>query len=250
MNLLVAVILTEFAETDVPPDTARTARSDTSRDTSRTDRSEAASERILHVNGTDENAPWPENHSLFIFGPRNPLRTFLRGLIKKPQFDQVVIAAIIISSICLAVDSPRLDPASDTAGFLKKLDLFFTLLFFCEMMSKIITLGFVFGKVCACHACHADAYAYAPATRMQTATSHLLTSHLLTSSSPHPHPHPHPRPRPHPHPHPHPHPRPSPSPSPSPSPLPSPSRSHSPQPMHVRRTPTSSLRGTRSISSS
>ena len=39
---------------------------------------------------------------------------------------QVIIGAIIVSSICLALDSPRLDSASDLAHILKRLDLFFT----------------------------------------------------------------------------------------------------------------------------
>ena len=43
----------------------------------------------------------------------------------------------------LALDSPRLDPNDDLATLLKKMDLFFTGLFFCEMSIKIVAFGFV-----------------------------------------------------------------------------------------------------------
>ena len=152
MNLLVAVILTEFQEDDTPQ-TARSDGSDTSRtaralETNRSEPTTSRSEPDLEGGGTvgaaaaDGPPTWPEDHSLYLFGRDNPLRRLCRWLLKQPQFDQVVIAAIIVSSICLALDSPRLDPTSELAHGLKKLDLFFTALFFCEMSTKIVAFGF------------------------------------------------------------------------------------------------------------
>ena len=168
LNLLIAVILNEFAEESSSPPPS-IARSDTSRDrfTSRarnpcnTSRDTEEGDHASHdADASDHNRkalldskaaadadpPWPEEHALCCFGPRHPLRGFCRDLIAKPQFDQVIIAAIIVSSICLALDSPRLDPESDLAHTLQTMDLFFTGLFFGEMMTKVITLGFLFTK--------------------------------------------------------------------------------------------------------
>eukprot|EP00325_Prymnesiales_sp_UTEX-LB-985_P005588 CAMPEP_0174713198 /NCGR_PEP_ID=MMETSP1094-20130205/13955_1 /TAXON_ID=156173 /ORGANISM="Chrysochromulina brevifilum, Strain UTEX LB 985" /LENGTH=329 /DNA_ID=CAMNT_0015912361 /DNA_START=1 /DNA_END=986 /DNA_ORIENTATION=+ len=133
MNLLVAVILTEFAEGE--DGIARTAR--TARITSRTMPSDDL---------PSSNPPWPTDYSLLVFGPRNGVRILCRSLIRKPWFDQVVIAAIIISSICLTIDTPRLDHSSQMSIILQKLDLFFTALFFCEMSTKIIATSFLFGR--------------------------------------------------------------------------------------------------------
>ena len=146
MNLLVAVILTEFAEDDA--DGPATTRRDTARTTARSETQRSDAERTMSsIAGIDTSPqPWPVDYSLMCFGPRNPFRNMCKAAIRKPQFDQVVIVAIVVSSICLALDSPRLDPQSHLAHELKKLDLFFTALFFCEMMTKIIAFGFFFAK--------------------------------------------------------------------------------------------------------
>ena len=197
LNLLIAVILNEFAEeSSSPPSTI--ARSDTSRDrfTSRarnpsiTSRDAAEGDHASHdadardhnrkalldSNATaDADPPWPEEHSLYYFGPRHPLRCFCRDLIAKPQFDQVIIAAIIVSSICLALDSPRLDPESDLAHTLQTMDLFFTGLFFGEMMAKVITLGFLFTK---------DAYLKSPWNQLDFCIVMISLTLLLAESIP------------------------------------------------------------------
>ena len=142
MNLLVAVILTEFAEEDDAPATARS----TARETNRTGRGE---DKGNDDDQGEENMTSPtktellQDKSLFLFGPDSEVRIFCKSLIQKPLFDQVVILAIIVSSVCLAIDSPRLDPQSQTANVLRRMDLFFTCLFFCEMSTKIITYGFI-----------------------------------------------------------------------------------------------------------
>jgi voltage-dependent calcium channel L type alpha-1D len=50
-----------------------------------------------------------EGRSLFVFGPRNPLRMFLAVIIWHPRFEQLIIALIMMSSIVLAIDSPSVD---------------------------------------------------------------------------------------------------------------------------------------------
>ena len=170
LNLLIAVILNEFAEesSSPPSSIASTSRdrftsraTESARNPSHTSRDAEEGDQASHnadagdhnrkalpdsKSAADADPPWPEEHALCCFGPRHPLRGFCRDLIAKPQFDQVIIAAIIVSSICLALDSPRLDPESDLAHTLQTMDLFFTGLFFGEMMTKVITLGFLFTK--------------------------------------------------------------------------------------------------------
>ena len=166
MNLLVAVILTEFAEEDEAPPTERTSRSTTRESSTSTTRRESSADADEEEadeagdgagdgdgDGAEAGAVPPvafrpqqqleeTDKSLYLFGPSNGLRRCCKIMIRHPRFDQVVILAIVVSSACLAIDSPRLDPNSHTAHVLKRMDLFFTALFFCEMSSKIIAFGF------------------------------------------------------------------------------------------------------------
>jgi hypothetical protein len=59
-----------------------------------------------------------EGRSLFIFSPTNPLRKLLAWCIWQPQFEQVIIVLIFLSSITLALDSPRLEAHSDMKAIL------------------------------------------------------------------------------------------------------------------------------------
>ena len=162
MNLLVAVILTEFASEDDTPATARSSGHASSGRRSpasgRTLRSSSSDEHAKRDQGLDNNnavndakhGPASEraelkgdDYSLFLFGPEHFVRKTCKAMLARAQFDQIVILAILISSVCLALDSPRLDPNDDLATLLKKMDLFFTGLFFCEMSIKIVAFGFV-----------------------------------------------------------------------------------------------------------
>ena len=107
----------------------------------------AAYEEVLAVRrlGYDEDGyekgpidqPWPVDHSCCYFGPTHHFRLFCRELVADPRFDQTIVIAIVISSICLALDVPRLDEESLLHAMLHYLDYFWTLLFFGEMMSKV-----------------------------------------------------------------------------------------------------------------
>ena len=99
MNLLVAVILKEFAEEDTGLTTARSDGSDTNRtaralETARSDAGSQSGVGDEEAGGVPEQKKehadaWPVDHSLYIFGPRNPTRRICRWMIKQPQFDQV-----------------------------------------------------------------------------------------------------------------------------------------------------------------
>ena len=55
-----------------------------------------------------------EGRALCIFGPHSGLRAALAAAIWHPRFEQAVIVLICLSSITLALDSPRLDPEGRT----------------------------------------------------------------------------------------------------------------------------------------
>ena len=85
---------------------------------------------------------FPRDYSLLCFEPMHPLRRLCKKMLASPAFDRVILIAIVVSSICLALDSPRLDKSSQMAYYLKHLDVFFTILFFGEMIVKVIALSF------------------------------------------------------------------------------------------------------------
>jgi hypothetical protein len=62
-----------------------------------------------------------EGHSLFIFGPRHPVRIFFARIVWHQRFEQLIITLIVLSSIVLAIDSPSLDPDSTLKAVLVRL---------------------------------------------------------------------------------------------------------------------------------
>ena len=57
-------------------------------------------------------------------------------------FEQAIVLAIIASSLCLALDVPRLDPTSGLAALLRLLNYVWAALFFLEMLLKVVAFGF------------------------------------------------------------------------------------------------------------
>ena len=159
MNLLVAVILNEFQDdSDSPatsPNSARSRSPDTARllsngglDTYRNLESSPGASGQHDQRPPLAAAPkgaWPHDYSFCCFGPNSAVRQICRRICRHPAFDPIVIAAIIFSSVCLALDSPRLDVTSDLYLTLRQLDYAFTSLFVVEMLIKSIAMGFMFG---------------------------------------------------------------------------------------------------------
>ena len=145
INLLVAILLDAFGDdsdrdrdkdaSDTPPSTNRSGLNSNRSD-------DAPNEFML----APSEVKWPRDYSLMLFHPNSAVRNFTRRLIARPEFDQIIILAIVFSSICLALDSPRLDPTSDLAFWLRHLDLFWTGLFFFELCTKVITFQFCCAK--------------------------------------------------------------------------------------------------------
>ena len=62
------------------------------------------------------------------------------------MFESCVIVAIIVSSGTLAIEHPLDDKHSPKAKVLEVLDVFFTVFFTFEMVSKILALGLIRGQ--------------------------------------------------------------------------------------------------------
>ena len=89
---------------------------------------------------------WPQDHSLYCFGPQNGFRVWCKGLIQNATFDKFIILTIIVSGVALALDAPRLDANSELAKGLRQLDEVILAVFVFEMLAKIVALGFIMGK--------------------------------------------------------------------------------------------------------
>jgi hypothetical protein len=92
------------------------------------------------------------DRSLFLFAPAHPVRKAAAVLASNPWFERVVLLLILISSINLALDEPKVEacrglPASDPdscadlAAWLRVSDIVLAALFMAEAAVKILALG-------------------------------------------------------------------------------------------------------------
>jgi hypothetical protein len=137
-----------------------------------------SAEDPVELIGKSSLPPWPTDFSLFCCSRRNALRQGCRWLVGQSWFGNFVLLTILVSSICLALDTPRLDPDSTLKDVLHSLDRVFTAIFFTEMMLKVISFGFYFAK---------DAYIKNPWNQVRCATPRLASPRLASPhiASPH-----------------------------------------------------------------
>ncbi|KAL3673207.1 hypothetical protein V7S43_000930 [Phytophthora oleae] len=86
------------------------------------------------------------HNSLFILALDNPVRKGAMGILFHPQFDNLSLALIIISTIELAIDNPLNPPDSLFTNVLSWLDSALTVLFMAEVVIKIVAHGFILHK--------------------------------------------------------------------------------------------------------
>ena len=67
----------------------------------------------------------------------SPLKRFCRWLVNHDLWESFIITAILISSITLAIDEPRLDQESTLKEALTVSNYFFTALFTLELLAKV-----------------------------------------------------------------------------------------------------------------
>lgn len=70
-------------------------------------------------------------------GPHSHVRLACQRLVTHWAFDTFIIILIIVSSVCLALDVPRLEPTSVLKEVLDQLNLVMTALFVMEMLLKV-----------------------------------------------------------------------------------------------------------------
>jgi hypothetical protein len=70
--------------------------------------------------------------------PKLPLKAFCFQLATHPLWETVIIVAILVSSVALVLDEPRLDPHSSLKMWLNSANYFFTALFTVEMVTKML----------------------------------------------------------------------------------------------------------------
>ena len=87
--------------------------------------------------------PLHASRTLGIFGPDNALRQLCAHLVTNEHTETLVLVLIALSSVCLVIDSPLLDPRSFTAGVLYIVDVFCTTCFSLEMVLKLVAVGAV-----------------------------------------------------------------------------------------------------------
>lgn len=88
--------------------------------------------------------PKMKGHSLFLFGPKNPIRTNTTSIVNHPHFDAVVLVLIVASTLSVALDNPLTAPDSSIVTILRWVDIILTSLFLLEVVLKVITHGLFF----------------------------------------------------------------------------------------------------------
>jgi hypothetical protein len=85
----------------------------------------------------------PHDRSLFLFGDKNPFRLLCFKIASHPKFDNTILVLIIISSVLMAADNPLWNPNSPQNKAFWVMDVIFTIVFTCELLVKVIALGFI-----------------------------------------------------------------------------------------------------------
>lgn len=86
----------------------------------------------------------PTGKSLFLFGPRNPIRKNAHAIVNHPYFDTIILVLLTASTISVALDNPLVAPDSSRTRVLAWLDLLLTILFVLEVVLKVIAQGLYF----------------------------------------------------------------------------------------------------------
>ena len=102
-------------------------------------------DKVLREGNADEHSELAAGHgrSLGLFRRDGCTRRLCTAVVAHPAFDWLIIGFIVASSICLAIDSPRLDLTTNASlvWWLSELNLIFTIVFACEMVLKVVSMG-------------------------------------------------------------------------------------------------------------
>lgn len=135
MNLLVTVLLQLFADAEDDEDESGNGAAEEASDES-SQREERARSRAVDDEEIDEDL------ALGCLRPTDTLRAQCKDAIERDEVDAFLMLSVIISSLLLALESPRLDQSSALAAGLHISNYFFTLVFFLEAVLKSMAYGF------------------------------------------------------------------------------------------------------------
>lgn len=79
--------------------------------------------------------------SLGVFEHHNRFRIWCASVVCHRHFDNMILVVIFVSSVCLALDSPRNDPSGTLASVLIWFDIALTSIFSAELVLKVIARG-------------------------------------------------------------------------------------------------------------
>ena len=141
LNIFITVLLEAFADDD--------EEEEEEADDAAAMKAEAKAEAKARARTKAKATGCCGDRALCLFAPTSPTRRLCHRLIGSKHFDRFIIVIIVVSSICLVLDSPRVDSASDMGAALLLANRVFTVIFTCEFVLKAVALGF---------ACHEGAY--------------------------------------------------------------------------------------------
>ncbi|XP_031167426.2 voltage-dependent T-type calcium channel subunit alpha-1H-like [Sander lucioperca] len=96
---------------------------------------------------------WCKEHeewSFYVFSPQNRFRICCQRLISHKMFDYMVLVLILLSCVTIAVERPEINLNSTERWILNTAGYVFSVVFFVEMLFKVIALGVLFGKESYC----------------------------------------------------------------------------------------------------
>ena len=140
LNIFITVLLEAFADDD---------DDDEEEDDAAAMKAAAKAEAKARARAKAKATGCCGDRALCLFAPTSPTRRLCHRIIGSKHFDRFIIVIIVVSSICLVLDSPRVDPASQMGSWLLLANRVFTVIFTCEFVLKAVALGF---------ACHEGAY--------------------------------------------------------------------------------------------
>ena len=141
LNIFITVLLEAFADDD--------DEEEEEADDAAAMQAEAKAEAKARARAKAKATGCCGDRALCLFAPTSPTRRLCHRIIGSKHFDRFIIVIIVVSSICLVLDSPRVDPASQMGSWLLLANRVFTVIFTCEFVLKAVALGF---------ACHEGAY--------------------------------------------------------------------------------------------
>eukprot|EP00927_Polykrikos_kofoidii_P085373 TRINITY_DN9275_c0_g4_i1.p1 TRINITY_DN9275_c0_g4~~TRINITY_DN9275_c0_g4_i1.p1 ORF type:complete len:1865 (-),score=301.26 TRINITY_DN9275_c0_g4_i1:204-5798(-) len=99
-----------------------------------------------------EMKAWPRGYAFCLLSEFNPIRKAAIFLLKKevqikgtriPILDNFILACILISTICMMIDTPLSDPEETLTQVIRTMDKVFAIIFMIEMAIKLVALGLI-----------------------------------------------------------------------------------------------------------